>query len=1134
MARTQQDILVKIKVLLEGLGNVRALAGHVKDLNGGSGQTAALAGNIDRLAGAVDRLANASGKTQKTGGSFVRFLVGVSAVVSTLSNIPQAFQGISKLLDLADNLGGGLSSLFGKLTGLFQRGGAAASSALSSVGSSLSGLVSGAGASASGALAGIGGALAGLAPFALAAAAALAVVVGVVAAAVAGFLSLAASVGVGAVALTFIAQRGLEVQRSLEQVRLGIAAIITSLADVKVDGLPVEGAEKFRAAMAVSADQLKKLQVDAVNTVATFEQIAPAFQTAIGPGLAAKLTLDEIRGITVKVVQAASAIGLPLNQVSQEVRAILEGTINEDARLAKVLGISNEMVKSWKAQGKLAEELNKRLAGFAVAGVEAAETMDGLTSNLQEALNVFSAEATVRAFDALKGEFKRLLPQLFDFKSAGISAQFKGLAELADEVLVRVVRIAGGIAQNIVSGLRQASAFIDRNRSQIDAVLTQVEILIRLLIQGVGVVAQIATSSATWGSTLGVVQGVLGLINSILVLILDQFKQMAPYLQLAILAANLLIASQPALAAFANAAAGPRGSGVNQQDLDNETQRLRDKQSGRRITVTASPRAPSAGKGARAKKRDQLGDLTAAAEDAALGTDRARVERAFNLTRDFLERQSQLIEQNLEERRTSIERYYADEERIQREAIDAEVNKLNELFALEEKDLARKKARIDADPDKDLSAAEREKKKQAAEQEFKQKTIPIVERLTILERERLDLAGQIARKRREELQAFEQMLNDVDEQLALETGDIGGAIEAARRGLDAANKERLERIAAQKGADSTEYQQAVQLVEVLKKKAEYQLLFNQLRQQQDSLALAEDNIRRRVERGTISELEGRKQVVAAQLKHKDAVAETLEKMRQLANESGVAELIINADRATAETEELGRQIDDTARRINDSLRSGLEQTFSDIITRTKSVKEAFSDLARHILSLIAQILAQKFVEKLFGSLLSDKDEDEDYGGGGFNLGSAVSKFFGSIFGRATGSFEGATPGGRIVRVAEGGFDEVILTTDPRHKGRTSRLLGEFLRRTGLAPDFGAAVLAGATGGIPSFATGGFALSDVEPPDNTAGDVGSLRVEAHFHGVKDVASFQQNEAAIKRTIGRAAQDGIRRAKSRPRN
>lgn len=176
MARTQQDILVKIKVLLEGLGNVRALAGHINDLNSGSGQTAALAGNIDRLAGAVDRLANASGKTQKTGGSFVRFLVGVSAVVSTLATIPQAFQGINKLLDLADRLGGGLGGLFGKLSGLFQRAGAAASSALSSVGSSLSGLVSGAGASAGGALTSLGGLLAGLAPVALAVAAALAVV----------------------------------------------------------------------------------------------------------------------------------------------------------------------------------------------------------------------------------------------------------------------------------------------------------------------------------------------------------------------------------------------------------------------------------------------------------------------------------------------------------------------------------------------------------------------------------------------------------------------------------------------------------------------------------------------------------------------------------------------------------------------------------------------------------------------------------------------------------------------------------------------------------------------------------------------------------------------------------------------
>jgi hypothetical protein len=71
---------------------------------------------------------------------------------------------------------------------------------------------------------------------------------------------------------------------------------------------------------------------------------------------------------------------------------------------------------------------------------------------------------------------------------------------------------------------------------------------------------------------------------------------------------------------------------------------------------------------------------------------------------------------------------------------------------------------------------------------------------------------------------------------------------------------------------------------------------------------------------------------------------------------------------------------------------------------------------------------------------------------------------------------------------------------------------------------------------PAFALGGpvgFTLSDIEPPQ--PGEVGAttLHQTVNFNGVKDLGAFKQSEQAIKRDLARAAQDGIRRAKSRPR-
>jgi hypothetical protein len=66
-------------------------------------------------------------------------------------------------------------------------------------------------------------------------------------------------------------------------------------------------------------------------------------------------------------------------------------------------------------------------------------------------------------------------------------------------------------------------------------------------------------------------------------------------------------------------------------------------------------------------------------------------------------------------------------------------------------------------------------------------------------------------------------------------------------------------------------------------------------------------------------------------------------------------------------------------------------------------------------------------------------------------------------GHATGGIERARPGGKIIQVAEGGYPEVILTTDPKHGKRQQGLLSQFLHA---APHV-------AKGMIPGFAAGGF-------------------------------------------------------------
>ena len=218
----------------------------------------------------------------------------------------------------------------------------------------------------------------------------------------------------GVVAATNI---GIQANAAWESQKLSIASIVSStnqLADAQ--GRVLEGSEKFVASQQVAEKLMQRLQQLGLETTATTQELVNGFQAIIAPALKAGYALEEIPELATRAAQAMGAFQIPIQQMRTEVEALLSGNINKaQDLLAPYLNISKELVKEWKAQGVLVEEINKRLESFKYSGDAIANTWEGLVSNTKEYVEFISRGSTDGLFNSMKASISQLQQLLITF-----------------------------------------------------------------------------------------------------------------------------------------------------------------------------------------------------------------------------------------------------------------------------------------------------------------------------------------------------------------------------------------------------------------------------------------------------------------------------------------------------------------------------------------------------------------------------------------------------------------------------------------------------------------------------------------------------------------------------------------------
>jgi hypothetical protein len=172
----------------------------------------------------------------------------------------------------------------------------------------------------------------------------------------------------------------------LQEQLLGTQATLAATQDVFRNGVRIEDpTEAIQALEAPLRQSLANIRRDSLELVGvTSAELVPLFQViAQGTGQI-NGTLQDAERLTIDFAAALGTLAIPAEQARFEINSIFQGQITQDSDLAQRLGITNETVAIWKAQGNAAEELSKRLAAFRQGNALAAQSIGGVTSNIQE------------------------------------------------------------------------------------------------------------------------------------------------------------------------------------------------------------------------------------------------------------------------------------------------------------------------------------------------------------------------------------------------------------------------------------------------------------------------------------------------------------------------------------------------------------------------------------------------------------------------------------------------------------------------------------------------------------------------------------------------------------------------------
>lgn len=879
---------------------------------------------------------------------------------------------------------------------------------------------------------------------------------------------------------------GVQVNIDTETTRIGIAGLIASLYQINQDGIELQGMDKLNASLTLSEDIIKRLRIEAIKTGASFEELQQGFLQSVGGGSVLGINVDELVKISSLITNAAKGFGLGKGQTAQETRALFSGEITRDSTIGTALGFGpggafeKEYKEAFKKGGNaFTEFITERLEQFKNAGEIYANTLGGVFDQLSETTTLFKGEIAKGLNEELLN-IKETVNSLFDdsgFTSSldGLTATLQAIGSFIGENIVNAF-------ETVVDVVFQISSFLEKDQIVLNSIIEIViqikevfESIVGVLGTVFGLIGDVFisflnvfglttdTNKELTGmqATLKFITGVVGGLNIAFGLVQDTVRFLASSIRVLLGGAIDFVMSN--FREFINAVgrtAGRLGLENVAKDLNDFAVKINSSKEKAMESVIGADNlllnAPGVNTSTYEKLRFFFKDTMEAADSASvslenstksqnktvqsfldrlkearkelsaagssgIGTnppdtsgrnqDKNKNSRGNDITNELLKgyqkeldafkkgndikrKENELLYQNF---RKNIIQFYDTKQSLDEADFRKSIENYNKEIAIIEQVRGTRKTKKENEA-LEVKLLELINKRENAEKEY---NLRVQE--TFFAREK-DL-----RKVQETIKNFNAGIQDL----------LGNKVLSTRIKIDL----EVDNLIFE-NQNNPEMLKLIPIYEQIKKfKAEQE-------QQNSLLSLSEDRLNILREEGFIVQVDYLQQLGSLNKERLKQYEDELNLIRSLAPDQQDNLRIKELENLILKTR---ANLDPLAKDIKKTFDQSFGTFFNDVISGTKSVKDAFRDLVNSVQQYLSKLVSEKLVQQLFGGSSGGGLFDGLFGslgggssgGNGGGLGNMFGGFISSLFGMATGGFMEA---GKPYKVGETGTELFIPKT----------------------------------------------------------------------------------------------------------